>query len=154
MNTWFETKVTYEKFGDKGLLTKVSEIYLINAMSFTEAEARITKELEPQISGDFEVAGIKKTKINEFVEKEEGDKWYKAKVMFIQLDDNGNEKLLPSFFMIKAFNLTEAVKYLSNSIESTMGDYKIVSVLETLIMDVYDYQIAVVIDRKPNLMDE
>ena len=78
MNTWFECKVKYEKMGNDGKEKMVSEPYLIDAVSFTEAESRIHKELEPYISGDFFVSSIKIANFSELIPCEEGDRWFKC----------------------------------------------------------------------------
>lgn len=87
MHTWFECKIRYDKMLENGMQKKVTEPYLVDAMSFTEAEARIIEEITPFISGEFEVANIKKAKINEMFFDENGDKFYKAKVAFITIDE-------------------------------------------------------------------
>ena len=87
MNNWFECKVSYDKAGEDGLLTRVSEVYLVDAMSFTEAEERIIREIEPMITGEFIVDSIKKTKIGELIDSdiEADDRWWKCKVMPTQI---------------------------------------------------------------------
>ena len=65
MNNWFECKVRYDKMMENGLQKKVNEPYMVDALSFTEAEARIIEELTPFISGDFSVSAVKRTKISE-----------------------------------------------------------------------------------------
>jgi hypothetical protein len=148
MNTWFEIKVSYDKVGEKGM-ARAAETYLVNAVNFTEAETRITAELEPFQSGGFEVLGIKKTKINEFVKNEDGDRWYKAKIMFISYDEKSDtEKLVPYIYLIQSTSLQNAVIEAVASIAKTMGDYTIVSILETMIMDIFDYQPVVVLERR------
>ncbi|MGL5772544.1 MAG: DUF4494 domain-containing protein, partial [Bacteroidales bacterium] len=82
MNNWFECKVRYEKTIENGMLKKVTEPYLVDALSFTEAEARIIKEVTPFITGEFTVSDIKRAKISEIFEDETGDRWFKAKVQF------------------------------------------------------------------------
>ena len=93
MHTWFQCKVKYERNVDDGSIAKVSETYLIDALSFTEAEERINEEMKPYISGDFMVTDIKRAKINELFENESGDRWYRSKVNFVSLDEEkGIEK--------------------------------------------------------------
>ena len=75
MSNWFECKVKYDKMMENGMQKKVSEPYLVDALSFTEAEARIIKEMTPFISGDFSVANIKRANISELFMDETGDKW-------------------------------------------------------------------------------
>lgn len=87
MYNWFECKIKYEKTAEEGKIVKVGEAYLVDAMSFTEAEARIIEEMKPFISGEFEVANIRRSRINEMFFNENGDKWYRSKVNFISLDE-------------------------------------------------------------------
>ncbi len=83
MANWFECKIRYDKVMENGMVKKVNEPYLIDALSFTEAEARIIKEMTPFISGDFSVSAVKRTKISEIFRDDTADKWYLAKVAFI-----------------------------------------------------------------------
>ncbi|MGN0209904.1 MAG: DUF4494 domain-containing protein, partial [Muribaculaceae bacterium] len=93
MANWFECKVRYDKLQENGAAKKVTEPYMVDALSFTEAEARITEEQRPFISGEFDVAAVKRSRIAEIVFEEEGDRWYLAKVGFITVDEkSGAEK--------------------------------------------------------------
>lgn len=136
---WFTCKIKYDKVMEDGLIKKTSESYLVDALSFTEAEARFIEEMEPYMSGEFEVTDIKKTKVAELFESEDSlaDKWYNAKVAFITLDEKtGAEKRTISPMMIQAVDFHDALKNLDRGMSSTMGDYAIVSITETAIMDV------------------
>ncbi|MEG1587551.1 MAG: DUF4494 domain-containing protein, partial [Bacteroidales bacterium] len=107
---------------------------------FTEAEARIIKEITPFITGEFEIANIKKAKINEMFFDETGDRWYKCKVNFITLDEkSGMEKKTASNMMVQATDLAKALEGLTQGMLGTLADYEIASITETLIMDVYPY---------------
>ena len=95
MNEWFECKVRYEKTLENGLVKKVTEPYLVDALSFTEAERRFIEEIEPFMSGEFQVTDIKRAKYAELFETDEdaADRWFEAKVAFITLDEkSGAEK--------------------------------------------------------------
>ena len=83
MHNWFQCKVKYERNAEDGSITKVNEAYLIDALSFTEAEERINEEMKPYISGEFLVADIKRARISELFENESGDRWYRSKIYFI-----------------------------------------------------------------------
>jgi hypothetical protein len=85
MHTWFECKIRYEKLDENGLPKKVTDPYLVDALSFTEAETRICKEMQPYISGEFTVSNIKRANISELIENASGDRWYKCRVNFIML---------------------------------------------------------------------
>ena len=76
MANWFECKVRYDKMMENGVPKKVNEPYLVDALSFTEAEARIIEEQTPFISGDFSVSAVKRTKISEIFRDDTADRWY------------------------------------------------------------------------------
>ncbi|MFA5046276.1 MAG: DUF4494 domain-containing protein [Paludibacter sp.] len=140
MLNWFECKIKYEKTAEEGKIVNVSETYLVDALSFTEAEARITEEMKPFISGEFIVSNIRRAKINELFENENGDKWYKSKVYFISLDEEkGIEKRTASTMMVQASNVKEAWDGLQEGMKGTMADYEVASIVETLILDVYPF---------------
>ena len=142
MNTWFECKIRYEKTMDNGMNKKVTEPYLVNALSFTEAEARIIEEMTPFISGEFTVSDIKRANYSELFpcEEEAADRWFKCKLVFITLDEkSGAEKKTSTQVLVQAADLRDAVKKLDEGMKGTMADYKIASVAETAIMDVYPY---------------
>ena len=102
MNNWFECKVKYEKTLETGTQKKVTEAYLVDAMTFTDAEARIIEEMTPFISGEFEVTAVKKARISELFQDPDGDKWYRCKVMFITLDEkSGLEKKSASTMLVR-----------------------------------------------------
>jgi len=148
MHTWFECKIRYDRVAENGMNKKVTEPYLVDALSFTEAEARIIEEITPFISGEFTVADIKLAKYSEIFEDETGDRWYKCKLAFLTLDEkSGAEKRITTNVLVQASDLREAVKNLDEGMKGTMADYVIVSVSETAIMDLYPY--ATKPDEKP-----
>ncbi|MEE0572993.1 MAG: DUF4494 domain-containing protein [Paraprevotella clara] len=150
MNEWFECKVRYEKTLENGLVKKVTEPYLVDALSFTEAERRFIEEIEPFMSGEFQVTDIKRAKYAELFETDEdaADRWFKAKVAFITLDEkSGAEKKSNQNMLIQASDLRDAVKRLDKGMEGTMVDYEIASIAETPIMDVFHYKTEA--DEKP-----
>ena len=141
MHTWFQCKVKYERNVDDGSIAKVSETYLIDALSFTEAEERINEEMKPYISGDFMVTDIKRAKINELFENESGDRWYRSKVNFVSLDEEkGVEKRIATTMYAQASTLKEAVDVIDKGMKGTLADYEIASVAETDVMDIFKYQ--------------
>ena len=145
MNKWFECKVRYDKTLENGLIKKVTEPYLVDALSFTEAERRFLEEIKPFMSGEFEVTDIKRAKFAELFETAEdaADKWFKAKIAFITLDEkSGAEKKTCQNVLIQASDLRDAVKRLDKGMEGSMVDYEIVSIAETPIMDVFHYQVT------------
>lgn len=142
MAQWIETKLRYDKVMENGTVKKVTEAYLVDALSFTEAEARIIEEMKPHISGDFEVKAVKKAKIAEVFSSESGGYWYKIRAMIISIDEKtGAEKLTPHDFMVEAGDIEEAISGFKSEI-NLMVDYKIVGITETPIMDVFPVKLS------------
>ena len=140
MLNWFECKIKYEKTADDGKIVKVSEAYLLDALSFTEAEARINEEMKPFISGEFIVSNIRRAKINELFTNENGDKWYRCKVFFISLDEEkGIEKRIATTMMVQANDVKEAWDGLKEGMKGSMADYQVAAITETAIIDVYPF---------------
>lgn len=101
MAQWIETKLRYNKVMENGAVKKVTEAYLVDALSFTEAEARIIEEMKPRIIGDFEVKAVKKAKINEIVGDQDSGRYYLAKVGYITIDEkSGSEKTAESHLLV------------------------------------------------------
>lgn len=143
MNEWFECKIKYEKTMENGLVKKVTEPYLVDALSFTEAEKRIIDEVSPFMTGEFEVADIKRARYAEFFEtaEESADSWFRAKLTFITLDEkSGKEKKSSQNVLIQAADLRGAIARLDEGMKGSMLDYVISSVTETAIMDVFRYK--------------
>ena len=141
-NEWFECKVRYDKTMETGLLKKVTETYVVEALSFTEAERRFIEEMRPLISGEFIVTDIKRAKLTELFESIDAaaGRWFKAKVAYITLDEvSGAEKRTNQTMLVQATDFRAAVKELDKGMEGTLGDWVIVSITETNIMDVFHY---------------
>ncbi len=142
---WFETKIRYEKTMEDGLQKKVTEAYVVDALSFTEAESTITEEMSSYISGEFEVSDIKKASYKEvfFSEADADDRWYKAKLQFITIDEKTDkEKRSNVYYLVQAKSLPVAVKHIEEVMGTTLIDYVIASLAETQIMDVFEHQAA------------
>jgi len=137
MNNLFECIVRYEKTTEDGLIRKVSELYLIEALSFTEAEARIIEEVTPFTNGDFSLSAIKRPRISEvFYSQEEGCKWYRCKLAYITLDDKrGVEKRIKTQVLVEALNMHDAMLRVEGLMNDAISDYSILSLQETEIVD-------------------
>ena len=151
---WFECKIRYEKTMEDGLQKKVTEAYVVDALSFSEAEEKIIEEMSAYISGEFNVTDIKKAAYGEifFSDSDEADRWYKAKLQFITLDEkSGKEKRSSVNYLVQAGSFNGAVKNLDEVMGGTMIDYVIVAMAETTIMDVFEHkpQTAKQADDKP-----
>lgn len=141
MNSWFEVKVRYEKVMENGSQKKVTEPYLVEALSFTEAEARVINEVTPYISGEFSIVAIKKNNLSEIFWNEDGDYWFKVKVNFITIDENTcKEKKKASYIMVQAKDLRDAAKVFDEGMKGTMSDYQIANIKETSIIDIFRYE--------------
>ena len=143
MVNYFLSTVRYEKTMENGLNKTVSEQYLFDALSFTEAEARTIEELKPYISGEFTISQIVKPRISELMlsmlsEDVPADRYYKVKVSFITLDEkSGAEKKTNSFILVQASDFKNAYDRFIEGMRGTMADYEIVSIVETQILDYY-----------------
>ena len=150
MNTWFSVRVQYDKVDEQGKNVKAKEVYLIDALSFTEAEARAIGELTPYISGEMRVTAMKIEDIAEIfnTEDESADRWYRVKAVFIQL----NEKTLKQqkraqISLVKGETTEDATKRFHEGMKGTMADYEIHTVSETQFMDVFFYDLEKVNDE-------
>ena len=143
MNEWFQCTIKYEKTLENGLVKKVSEPYLVDAISFTEAEKRIIEEIKPFMTGIFEVADIKRAHYAELFESadESADRFFKAKLQFITLDEkSGKEKKTSQNILVQAADLRDSIQRLDEGMKTSTIDYTIASVQETPIMDMYHYK--------------
>ena len=143
MKQWFESTLQYEKdFGD-GKLKKVKEVFLVDAINFGEAEARIIKEGRNLISGDFEVSSVKKEGINEMFKNEEGGTWFKLKVNFIILDEvSGKEKQTKTVMYVQCLDIKDVMGKLTEGMKGTMSDWIVTSIAETKVLDVFEYDLS------------
>lgn len=138
MALWFECKVKYDKMQENGIIKKVNEPYLVDALTFTEAESRIVEEMKPYISGEYSISSEKKTKISEIFFNEGADRYYLVKVNFVTLDENtGVEKKTVNQILVQASDFEDAVHKFKEGMKGTMADYEIASISETMIMDVF-----------------
>ena len=137
MANYFEVKITYDKTLENGKEKKVTELYLVDALSFTEAEAKITAEFSPL--PNFKVKSIRQYKVAEIVNKTNLDdsRYFKCKLNFISLDEkSGNEKKTAVYMLVDAENLDKAKVLLVEHMKSTMFDYSIEKIEETKIIEV------------------
>lgn len=140
MNNWFECKVKYQKIDENGKDKNVREAYLVDALSFTEAEARINKKLEEFISGEFNLTNISKSSLNEIFPFETGDKWFKVKIEFMAIDEaKGKEKKTSNLLLIQADDMMEALKNTEESLSTMIVPYDIKSIIESPIIDIFPY---------------
>lgn len=137
MATWYEAKVSYEKTTDTGAVKRITEPYIIDALSCTEAEARVIDKVTPYVSGDLRVSSVKRANFAEIIPTPGEDLWYKVKLNFISIDDKtGAEKRNSSYMLIQASNFGNAYASVLTAMKDTIADYEIASITETSIVDV------------------
>ena len=139
---WFECKVQYEKFMENGIQKKVTELYIVEALSFTEAESRIIEDMSVYINGEYEVKDIKKSKYKDilFSYDKNDDRFYQAKIQFITLDEKTKKEKRSNFVcLVQAATLNGAIKGIDEFMGGTMSDYDSVEAKETKILDVIEY---------------
>ena len=143
MSQWFECKVKYDKMMENGVQKTVTEPYMVDALSFTEAEARITEEMQPYISGEFSVSAVRRVNLSDIFYNETGDKWYKVKTNFITIDEKtAVEKRTATFQLVQASDFQHALSVFMDGMKDTLGDFEIASITETMIMDVFGANLA------------
>ena len=143
MSNWFECKVRYDKLQENGSVKKVTEPYLVDALSITEAVARITDEMAPFISGDYSVSSAKSTKIAEILWDDSADKRYLVKEAFITIDEKtAAEKKSVSQILVAGSSFKGAFDNFMENMKTTMTDFEIVSIAETPYMDVYKVKLG------------
>lgn len=140
MHNWFECKINYEKTTQEGLPKRVTEAYLVDALSFTEAEARIIEEMRPFISGDFSVMDIKRARFADTFFNDKGDRYYRAKINLISLDEkSGTEKQTAVQMLVQASTIYDAISFIDAGMKGSLSDYVIASVTETALLDVFPF---------------
>ena len=140
MQTWFECKVKYVKIDDDGRERKVSEVYLVDAVTFTDAETRIIKQLQTMVRGEFVVDNIKKSNIVEIFPHEDGEWWYKAKIAIVTIDENaGKEKKINNYFLVAADDIKQALQRLEDGLSYILVPYPTTSLAVCNIVDVFPY---------------
>ena len=133
---FFEVRVKFDKMMENGVIKRVTEAYAVDAMTFTEAEARITDQMRPYIQGNFEVVAEKRAKYNE-IKFDDGDIFFLVKFNLITTNDAGQEKRAPLHVMFRENDFDEAKKAAKTYMKESMVDYEIEFIKETKIMDVF-----------------
>ncbi len=141
MQSLFECKVRYQKIDElSGKEKKVTETYLFDAISFTEAESRIYKEMESMISGEFLVTNIRKANYADILQFDDGDRWYKAKVSFVSIDEEaGKEKKIANQILVLASDVKDAYDKIHKGMGGSVVDFEINGINESPILDFFPY---------------
>lgn len=157
MNNWFTVKVKYTKQLENGTLKRVTEPYLLAAMTFTDAEARIYEELGATIRGEFNVVGINRTDVHDIFHYEDADVWYKVKLTYetTEMDAEKTKKVTQNF-LVTATSVKEAYDRIKESLSTLMVDFTIPSIIVSPIVDIFPYQeqLDKEISRRPMEEDE
>lgn len=141
-STWYETKVKYQKTMEDGCEKVVSERYVVDALSFTEAESAIIEEMSVYVSGEMKVSNLGKASYGEifFSDKDDDDKWFKAQLQFITVDEKTEkEKRSNVRYLVQAKSLARALRYVDEVMGKTMIDYDVIGLNETPIIDVFEH---------------
>lgn len=140
MNNFFTVKVKYTKQLDNGSLKRVTEPYLLAAMSFTDAETRIYEELGSIVRGEFNVVGINRTEVHDIFTYDDSDVWYKCKVKYETIDaDTEKGRKVTQTFLVSAHSVEQAAERLNESLSSLMVDYEIPSIMVSPIVEIFTY---------------
>ena len=142
MNNWFEVKVKFTKEFQDGTLKRVTETYLVSALSFSEAEARIYQEVGEFVRGEFLVTSIKKDDYADIFHYEDAETWYKCKVAYVTEDaDSGKEKRVTNNFLVSAHTVKEAYDRIEESLKGLMVTYETPVIAETKIQEIFEYTV-------------
>ena len=141
MQTWFECKVKYTKVLESGKEQTVTENFLLDAVSFSDAETRMIRQIQQMVKGDFTVTDIKKSKIAEVFPYENGEWWFKATINLVTIDEEaGKEKKLRTFYLVMADDIKEALTRLDESLSFLVIPYVVSSLAVSTIVDVFPYE--------------
>ncbi|RIH66838.1 DUF4494 domain-containing protein [Mariniphaga sediminis] len=141
MQTWFECKVKYVKVSESGKEQTVTENFLLDAVSFTDAETRMIRQMQQMVKGEFSVTDIKKSKIAEVFPFENGEWWFKATINLVTIDEEaGREKKLRTYYLIMADDIKEALERLDESLSYLVIPYVVSSLAVSTIVDVFPYE--------------
>jgi hypothetical protein len=157
MNNWFTVKVKYTKELDNGTFKRVSEPYLVGAMTFTDAEARIYEELGSIIRGEFIVTGISRTELHDIFAYDDADVWYKAKVTYNSASaDDEKEKKVNQNFLVSAHSVKDAYDRIRESLSSYLVDFQIPMISVSPVVDIFPphEELDREISRKPIALEE
>ena len=140
VSKYYEVKIQYQKILEDGKEKKVTEQYVVEALTFTEAESRIIEEMTPYISGEFDVVSEKIAPYNEIFlsDRTDDDKWFISKVGFITLDERTDKEKKQTFrYLVQAATSELALDYTKEMFSHGMSDYSIEAVQDTPTIDVF-----------------
>ncbi|MDH5609877.1 MAG: DUF4494 domain-containing protein [Cyclobacteriaceae bacterium] len=140
MKIWYSCKVKYAKEQENGMLKQVTEAYLVDAVSYTDAESRIYGAMERDIAREFAVTQISKTNITEVVGFGDYDRWFKCKVSYSTVDgDKDKEVKINNYYLVNADTIQTSLDVLHEAMKSFLVDYDIPAISLTNFVEVYPY---------------
>lgn len=141
MKTWFICKVKYQKQDDKGKVKNVSDQYLVDAVSFTEAEARIYEKLGSVLPGEFHISNISKSNITDVFYYEDSDVWHKCKMTYtLEVEGSGKEKKITNHVLLTAADVKTAYDRVYESLNNMLVEFKVPEIVESPIVEVFPYE--------------
>lgn len=142
MQTWFECKAKYNKVSESGREQMVTENFLLDAVSFTDAETRMIRQLQQMVKGgEFAVTDIKKSRIAEVFPYDTGEWWFKATINLVTVDEEaGKEKKMRTYYLIMADDIKEALERLDESLSYLVIPYVVSALAVSTIVDVFPYE--------------
>mgnify|MGYP001076976682 FL=1 len=140
MQTWFESKAKYVKVTESGKEQTVTENFLLDAVSFTDAETRMIRQLEQMVKGEFSVVDIKKSRIGEVFPYDTGEWWFKATINLVTVDEEaGKEKKMRTYYLVMADDIKQALERLDESLSYLVIPYVVSALAVSTIVDVFPY---------------
>jgi hypothetical protein len=140
MQTWFECKAKYVKVTESGKEQTVTENFLLDAVSFTDAETRMIRQLEQMVKGEFSVIDIKKSRIGEVFPYDAGEWWFKATINLVTVDEEaGKEKKMRTYYLVMADDIKQALERLEESLSYLVIPYVVSALAVSAIVDVFPY---------------
>jgi hypothetical protein len=140
MAEWFKVGISYEKSMEDGKIKKVKELFLVDAVSVTEAEARLIQEVTPLMNGEFKVNGVNEENITELFKNKNGGYWFKVKVSMTIIDEFGKEKTSRYVMCVQCEDIRNVLSRLDECLKDSMSDYVVNSIVETKYLDVFEYK--------------
>lgn len=142
MKRFYDSVVKYDKMVEDGKIEKVSEQFLVSAVSITDAEAVLYAELESSIKGQCDVTKILLSKVSEVIAdiEDDGNKYFTVKISYLEKKDNGKIKKIPVYYLVYAQSTEAAYNAVETFQKEAIGDYEVNSIVETKIVDVFNYE--------------
>ncbi len=140
MKTWYSCKVKFYKETDDGSIKQVTEAYLVDSVTYTDAETRMNEIAARDIHGEFLITNITKTNIGEVIPDDDAFTWFKCKVVYSTIDaDSEKEMKINTYLLVAALHIKQAFDKIEDHFRGTMVPYEIPSITQTQIVEVYPY---------------